>query len=125
MATVQNAGVNVLPLPLATVIFHFHKSDAYEPEYYHRFGAKPKNLRSRSTAYRVRRTTERASTTWCCLPEAEVERRRREYPGVKVEPIKFSSAELGAESWKFLLGAFGNDALRQASSLSCADTGMV
>jgi DNA helicase HerA-like ATPase len=40
-----------------------------------------------------------------------VEQRRHEYPGITVEPIKFSSAELGAESWKFLLGAYGNESM--------------
>jgi len=111
MASARNAGVNVLPSPLATVIFHFHKSDAYEPEYVTAvepnrkssevdrlladYGAQPKGLED----------------VVLLAPEAKVEARRREYPGVQVEPIKFSSAELGAESWKFLLGAYGNDAL--------------
>lgn len=111
MASALNAGVNVLPSPLATVIFHFHKSDAYAPEYVTavepnrktsevdrllaEYGAKPKGLED----------------VVLLAPEAKVEARRREYPGVQVEPIKFSSAELGAESWKFLLGAYGNDAL--------------
>jgi hypothetical protein len=111
MASAQNPGVNVLPSPLATVIFHFHKSDAYEPEYVTavepnrktsevdrllaEYGARPKGL----------------DDVVLLAPEAKVEARRREYPGVTVEPIKFSSAELGAESWKFLLGAYGNDAL--------------
>ncbi len=111
MASLQNEGVNVLPSPLATVLFHFHKSDAYEPEYVtavkpnrktsevdrllSEYGAKPAGLKD----------------VLLLAPEAKVEARRREYPGVTVEPIKFSSAELGAESWKFLLGAYGNDAL--------------
>lgn len=111
MASAQNAGVNLLPSPLATVIFHFHKSDAYEPEYVTavdpnrktsevdrllaEYGAHPKGLKD----------------VVLLTPEAKVERRRREYPRVTVEPIKFSSAELGAESWKFLLGAYGNDSL--------------
>jgi hypothetical protein len=111
MASLQNEGVNVLPSPLATVLFHFHKSDAYEPEYVtavepnqktsevdrllSEYGAKPAGLKD----------------VLLLAPEAKVEARRREYPGVAVEPIKFSSSELGAESWKFLLGAYGNDAL--------------
>lgn len=111
MATAQNAGVNVLPSPLATVIFHFHKSEAYEPEYVTavepnrktsevdrllaEYGARPRGLED----------------VVLLTPEAKVETRRHEYPQVHVEPIKFSSAELGAESWKFLLGAYGNDAL--------------
>ncbi len=111
MASMQNAGVNVLPSPLATVIFHFHKSDVYEPEYVTavepnrktseidrllaEYGAQPKGL----------------DDVVLLAPEAKVERRRREYPGVNIQPIKFNAAELGAESWKFLLGAYGNDSL--------------
>jgi len=111
MASARNAGVNVLPSPLATVIFHFHKSDAYEPEYVTavepnrktsevdrllaEYGARPKGLED----------------VILLTPEAKVEARRRDYPGVAVEPIKFSSSELGAESWKFLMGAVGNTSL--------------
>ena len=111
MASVQNEGINVLPSPLATVIFHFHKSDAYEPEYVTavspnrktseidrllaEYGARPKGL----------------GDVLLLAPEGKVELRRREYPDLTVEPIKFSSSELGAESWKFLLGAYGNESL--------------
>jgi hypothetical protein len=111
MASAANPRINVLPSPLATVIFHFHKSDAYAPEYVTavhpnqktseierllaEYGAKPKGLED----------------VVLLTPEAKVEDRRQEYPGVVVEPIKFSSSELGAESWKFLLGAYGNEAL--------------
>jgi DNA phosphorothioation-dependent restriction protein DptH len=111
MASAQNDGINVLPSPLATVIFHFHKSDAYEPEYVtavspnrktseidrlmNEYGAKPKGLED----------------VLLLTPEAKVELRRKEYPGLAVQPIKFSSSELGAESWKFLLGAYGNESL--------------
>jgi hypothetical protein len=111
MASMASDGINVLPSPLATVIFHFHKSDAYEPEYVSavlpnrkvsevdrllaEYGASPRGLED----------------VVLLAPEAKVEQRRREYPGVLVAPIKFSSSELGAEGWKFLLGAFGNDSL--------------
>ena len=40
-----------------------------------------------------------------------LEQRRREFPGVKVAKIGFSSAELGVADWRFLMGATGNDAL--------------
>ena len=111
MASAQAPGVNVLPSPLATVVFHFHKSDAYQPEYItsvqpnnkisevdrllSEYGAHPKGL----------------DNMVLLVPAAKVEARQREYAGVRVEPIAFSSAELGAEAWKFLLGAYGNDSL--------------
>lgn len=111
MASKQNAGVNVLQSPLATVIFHFHKSDAYEPEYV--AAVEPNRKKSEVDRLLAEYGANAMGLDDVVLlaPEAKVEQRRREIPGVTVEPIKFSAAELGAESWKFLLGAYGNDSL--------------
>lgn len=111
MASLPVAGINVLPSPLATVFFHYHKSDAYEPEYASAaapnkklneierlmkdYGAQPAGLKD----------------VLILTPEAKVEQRREEYPGVEVKPIKFASSEIGADGWKFLMGATGNDSL--------------
>ncbi|MGL3210954.1 ATP-binding protein [Bradyrhizobium sp. BR 1433] len=111
MASKQNPGVNVLQSPLATVIFHFHKSDAYEPEYV--AAIEPNKRKSEVDRLLADYGASALGLDDVILlaPEAKVEQRRREIPGVTVEPIKFSAAELGAESWKFLLGAYGNDSL--------------
>jgi DNA helicase HerA-like ATPase len=111
MATTEVPGINVLPAPLATVIFHYHKSEAYPPEFasanmpnnksreverlLHDYGAHPHGVRD----------------IVLLTPEAKLGERRDEFPGLEVHPIKFGSGELGAESWKFLLGAYGNDSL--------------
>ncbi len=111
MATTRVEGINILPSPLATVIFHYHKSDAYAPEFaaaqapnnkvrevqrlLREYGAQPHGLRD----------------VVLLTPEAKLRDRKDEFPGLEVLPIKFSSSELGAESWKFLLGAYGNDSL--------------
>jgi DNA phosphorothioation-dependent restriction protein DptH len=111
MATTEVPGINVLPAPLATVIFHYHKSEAYPPEFasanmpnnksreverlLHDYGAHPQGVRD----------------IVLLTPEAKLSERRDEFPGLEVHPIKFGSGELGAESWKFLLGAYGNDSL--------------
>jgi len=111
MASVANPPANVLPSPLATVFFHYHKSDAYEPEYVSAVG--PNRKASEIDRLRAEYGIEPKGLTDVVVltPEAKVEQRRREFPGVIVEPIKFASSELGAESWKFLLGAYGNDSL--------------
>ncbi|MGL3104615.1 hypothetical protein [Bradyrhizobium sp. BR 1432] len=111
MASKQNPGINVLQSPLATVIFHFHKSDAYEPEYV--AAIEPNKRKSEVDRLLADYGASAVGLDDVILlaPEAKVEQRRREIPGVIVEPIKFSAAELGAESWKFLLGAYGNDSL--------------
>jgi hypothetical protein len=111
MATQPVPGINILPAPLATVIFHYHKSDSYPPEFatstapnlktrevdvlQRDYGAKPRGL----------------SDVVLLAPEAKVVERANQYPGIQVSPIQFASSELGAEGWKFLLGAYGNDSL--------------
>lgn len=80
----RNAGVNVLPSPLASVIFHFHKSDVYEPEYVTavepnrktsevdrlltEYGARPKGLAAARSQSRT--STTRDGWGSCCDPGA-------------------------------------------------------
>jgi hypothetical protein len=111
MATKAVNGINVLPAPLATVIFHYHKSDAYAPEY--ASAVLPNHKAREVEALRTEYGAAPAPLDDVVLltPEAKIEDRRREFPSIEVRPIKFGSGELGAESWKFLLGAYGNDSL--------------
>jgi len=111
MAVRQVAGINVLPAPLATVIFHYHKSDAYCPEFATAIAPnrKPREIEALRRLYKA--NPEGLPDVLILTPQAKVEQRRLEFPGIEVMPIQFNSGELGAESWKFLLGAFGNDSL--------------
>jgi hypothetical protein len=111
MATTAVSGINSLPAPLATVIFHYHKSDAYAPEM---AAAVRPNEKSREVSQLLEEYSARPAglkDVVLLSPEARVEDRRSEFPGLDVQPIKFGSGELGAEGWKFLLGAVGSDAL--------------
>ncbi|WP_437681670.1 hypothetical protein [Sorangium sp. So ce131] len=111
MAAASLPGVNSLPSPLATVIFHYHKSDAYEPEF---ASAVSPNQKQAEVDRLLREYGARPAgldDVLLLAPEAKVEQRRKEYPGITVEPIKFSSSELKNDGWKLLLGAYGNDAL--------------
>lgn len=111
MATTPVDGVNMLPSPLATVIFHYHKSDAYAPEMATAVAPndKPREVEQLLAEYAARPTGLRDVVL--LSPEGRVADRRAEFPGLEVQPIKFASGELGAEGWKFLLGATGSDAL--------------
>jgi hypothetical protein len=111
MATEPVAGINVLPAPLATVLFHYHKSDAYAPEFTTATGPNRKTREVEALAQGYGAAPQGLRDVLLLTPAAKVEQRRREFPHVAVQPIQFSSAELGAESWKFLLGAYGNDSL--------------
>jgi DNA phosphorothioation-dependent restriction protein DptH len=102
-------GINTLATPLATVLFHYHKSDAYEPEF---LAATAPNNKAREVERLLAEYQAKPAglrDLILLVPEGKLEQRRQDYPGIDVRPIKFSSTELGADSWKFLLGAFGND----------------
>jgi hypothetical protein len=111
MVSMQIEHVNVLPNPLATVIFHYSPTLDYAPEFTsmvkpnpvdaeinilrQHFGAEPKALRD----------------ILILAPASKVWERRAEYPDIEVCPIAFSAAELKAAHWKFLMGAVGSQSM--------------
>lgn len=111
MATQAIKGINCLPSPLASVIFHFHESQDYPPEFLSmryanqnlsqteillkEFGAKPKALED----------------IVLLVPIDKLDERKAEYPDLKIAPIAFSSQELNIKDWKFLMGAMSNQAM--------------
>lgn len=103
--------VNVLPSPLGTVIFHYHRSDTYEPEHAAATSPNDKDSEIAKLLREYGATPAGLTDVILLAPEAKVEQRRLEYPELTVEPLKFSSTEIGPEGWKFLLGATGNDSL--------------
>jgi hypothetical protein len=111
MAVQAMSGINVLPAPLATVIFHYHKSDAYEPEFASSVAPNAKVREVERLLAEYGASPEALRDMVLLVPEAKVEQRRAEYPGIEIRPIKFASSELGADGWKFLMGAVGNDSL--------------
>jgi DNA phosphorothioation-dependent restriction protein DptH len=110
MASLPIDGINRLPQPLASIIFHYSPTMDYAPEFTSmvspnsdadqiaalrdRYGAEPKAL----------------SDVVMLVPEDKLEERRAEYPSIQVHPLKFAASELQASHWRFLMGAVGNQA---------------
>lgn len=110
MASLPINGINCLPQPLATVIFHYSPTTDYAPEFTsmvapnsdedqvallrERYGAQPSALKD----------------VVLLVPIDKLDERRAEYPGIEVRPLKFAAAELQANHWRFLMGAVGNQA---------------
>jgi hypothetical protein len=117
MATMPIAGVNVLPHPLATLIFHYHRSDSYPPEI---VAARMPNDDPSELAqlHHAGLLPQGLPDVVVLVPPGKIDARRREFRDVDVQPIFFGANELGAEGWRLLMGASGNDALylRQLSS---------
>lgn len=109
MTLKQFSNVNLLPGPMASVIFHYSESQDYAPEftsmvYPNDEAAQLKKLKDVYGAEAGKIT----DVVMLC-PEDKVEDRREEYPLLEIHPIKFHSTDLNVQDWQFLLKAVGND----------------
>jgi hypothetical protein len=103
MSTTGVPGINVLPAPLATVIFHYHKSDAYAPEFAssQQPNNKPREVGRLLLEYGAQ--PQGVGDIVILTPEAKVNERKAEFPGLK--SIRSSSALAswarrdGSSSW--------------------------
>lgn len=109
MVLKQFKHINLLPAPLAGVIFHFSESMDYEPEFTSM--KSPNDKETELTKLRERYGAEPDSIEDVIIltPKDKIEERKEEYPSIEVLPIAFNSKELNVQDWMFLLGAIGND----------------
>lgn len=110
MATLELRGINHLPRPLATVVFHYSQTQDYKPEFtsMNRPNDDVRGVESLAADYHAR--TAALKDMVLLVPVGKLEARRAEYPDLEVLPLKFSSSELQAGHWRFLMGAVGNQA---------------
>jgi hypothetical protein len=110
MAVQPIAAVNLLPRPLAAVVFHYHQTQDYPPEFVSMVHQNDDPAQVAALAKLGAAPT--AVPDVVVLTTADtVDRRRDEFPGIRVEPIAFASRELTVADWRFLMGATGNDSL--------------
>ncbi|MCM1177657.1 MAG: ATP-binding protein [Bacteroides sp.] len=101
--------INLLPAPMASVIFHYSESMDYEPEF-------TSMIYPNDEAGQLAKLKEQYGAEPNCIedvllltPFDKVEERQEEYPSIKVMPISFHSKDLNVQDWMFLLKAVGND----------------
>lgn len=101
--------INLLPAPMASVIFHYSESMDYAPEFTSMiypndevsqlkklkdiYGAEPDNI----------------NDVIMLCPIDKLEERQEEYPSIEIHPIAFHSTDLNVQDWMFLLKAVGNE----------------
>lgn len=109
MTLKQFSNVNLLPGPMASVIFHYSESPDYAPEFtsmvYPNDDAG--QLKKLKDVYGAE--PARIEDVVMLCPEDKVEDRMEEYPSLEIHPIKFHSTDLNVQDWQFLLKAVGND----------------
>jgi DNA phosphorothioation-dependent restriction protein DptH len=110
MASVAIPGINHLPSPLATVVFHYSPTQDYRPEFtsMDRPNGDTSAVEILLKEYHARPTALKDIVI--LAPAEKVKARREEYPNLSVIPLKFASSELHVGHWRFLMGAVGNQA---------------
>jgi len=103
--------INVLPSPLATVIFHYSPTQDYAPEFTSMINANSVDEEIRILRERYKANPDALKDVLILTPANKVEDRRAEYPDIEVKPIAFSASELKAAHWKFLMGAIGSQSM--------------
>jgi DNA phosphorothioation-dependent restriction protein DptH len=111
MACIPIEQINVLPSPLATVIFHYSPTQDYRPEFTSM--VRPNTEADQVTALRERYGAEAQAIQDIVLlcPASKMAERKVEYPDLTVLPISFAASELKAAHWKFLMGAVGSQSM--------------
>lgn len=119
MAALRIPGINVLPRPLATVIFHYSPTMDYRPEFTSMISSNSVDEQIRQLRDSYGAEPQGLSDVVLLAPADKVEARRTEYPDIEVLPLKFAAAELQSSHWRFLMGAVGNQAtyIRQLNRL--------
>ncbi|WP_349809492.1 ATP-binding protein [Xanthomonas hortorum pv. hederae] len=110
MASLRIPGINCLPEPLSTVIFHYSPTMDYKPEFTSMVGANSVEDQVRALKDVYGAEPKALTDVLLLVPADKIEERRAEYPGIEVLPLQFSASELKASHWKFLMGAVGNQA---------------
>src|SRR5690606_14345818 len=108
MASMPFQHINVLPSPLATVIFHYSPTQDYAPEFTSMINSNSVDEEIRVLRERYKANPEALKDVLILTPANKVDDRRAEYPDIEVKPIAFSASELKAAHWKFLMGAIGS-----------------
>lgn len=111
MAVQPLAGVNLLPSPLAAVVFHYNESQDYPPEFVTMADANSVTTEVMRLRQEYGGEPEAVGDILVLTSGDKVARRQEEFPGLAVEPIGFSPSELTIQDWQFLMGAVGNDSL--------------
>jgi hypothetical protein len=110
MASLRIPGINSLPNPLATVVFHYSQTQDYKPEFTTVNRPNDDQRAVDILAREYQAAPGALKDVVLLVPEAKIPARRAEYPDIEILPLKFASKELQAAHWRFLMGAVGNQA---------------
>lgn len=110
MASLPIPNINVLPNPLATVIFHYSPTMDYRPEFTSMVAPNSEAAQVKALMDTYGAEPRALSDVLLLAPADKLGERKEEYPNIQVRALKFGAAELQTSHWRFLMGAVGNQA---------------
>jgi hypothetical protein len=117
MATRSLPGLNLLPKPLASVIFHYHESQDYAPEFVSMIDVNSSAAEVDLLRKEYGADVAKLDDVLLLTSADKLSHRRAEFPSLRVEPIYFSSSELSSRDWRFLMGVAGNQMYMKQANL--------
>ncbi len=119
MAALAIPQLNVLPHPLATIIFHYSPTQDYRPEFTSMVAPNDEEGQLQALRERYGAAPQALRDLVLLSPQSKVEARRAEYPNIAIYPLKFAASELQASHWWFLMGAVGSQStyIRQLNQI--------
>ena len=109
MTLKQFPNINLLPAPMASVIFHYSESMDYAPEFTSMIypNDEASQLKKLKDIYGAE--PDNINDVIMLCPIDKLEERQEEYPSIEIHPIAFHSTDLNVQDWMFLLKAVGNE----------------
>lgn len=109
MTMKQFSNINLLPAPMAGVIFHYSESMDYAPEFTSMIypNDEASQLKKLKDVYGAE--PDNINDVIMLCPIDKLEERQEEYPSIEIHPIAFHSTDLNVQDWMFLLKAVGNE----------------
>jgi DNA phosphorothioation-dependent restriction protein DptH len=107
MACQPIAKLNQLPSPLCVMMFHYSASEAYEPEFVTMVEANYDSGQVKALKRFYGADPRACDDVLLLAPKEAVQRRREEFPGLRVEPLAFHPNEIQIPQWRILMGAVG------------------
>jgi hypothetical protein len=103
--------VNHLAVPLSVILFHYSKDEGYVPEYISLKEANDKKPEIEILGSKLGVSPCGVKEITIIVPPHKLEKRRQEYDGLGVYPLRFNPAELRMDDWLMLMAASGSEAL--------------
>jgi len=111
MATMPIPNINILPQPLATIIFHYSSTMDYAPEFTSMKDPNADSNQIQLLKERYGAIPQQLSDVILLVPKGKLHERTKEFPDIVTLPLRFSASEIKARDWRFLMGAVGSQAL--------------